>query len=267
MNLSVIIVSFNTKKLLGRCLASIKEASRTIKDLEIIVVDNGSTDGSIEEVESIKKEKGIKIELIKNSQNLGFSRAVNKALKQSRGQVLLLLNSDTQVKTGCLKNLLEFEKKVRPALIGLKMLNPDGSVQGSVFNLPTAKRAVEEFWLWNKGKFSKFAPPGNKPLVAEAVSGGALAISKEVIQKIGFFDERYFMYYEDLEYCRRAQKAGLKVWYLPKAQIIHEHGASGIDNQGNQQKRLISSSKIYHGVIVHYLINIIIRLGRIFKNR
>jgi len=142
------------------------------------------------------------------------------------------------------------------------MLNPDSSVQGSVFNLPTVKRAVEEFWLGRKGSFSKFAPNSETPMLVEAVSGGAMAISRKVIDKIGLLDEKYFMYFEDLDYCRRARKAGFKVWYLPSAQITHEHGASGKEISSLTQRWLVQSSKIYHGLFKHYLISFILWSGQ-----
>jgi len=88
-----------------------------------------------------------------------------------------------------------------------------------------------------------------------------------VINKIGLLDERYFMYFEDLDYCRKAKKFGLKVYYLPTAKIIHEHGASGrkLAKPEEQWKRLIPSSKIYHGPLRHFLINLIIRLSRLWE--
>ena len=301
MNLSIIIVNFNTRELLRKCLHSVigdlrlavREKGKVFDTppitnrqppiTEIIVVDNGSEDDSIKMINKFRKltnsnsksANSLTFKLIENKENLGFAKAVNQALRQActersrstQGKVILLLNSDTKVKQGALEKLLEFEKKVRPAIIGLKMLNPNGSDQGSVFNLPTAKRAIEEFWLGRKGSFSKFTPDSETPMLVEAVSGGAMAISREVVDKIGLLDERYFMYFEDLDYCRRAKAKGIKVWYLPEAEVFHEHGASGIADLDNQQRRLISSSKIYHGIIVHYLINIIIRVGCIFKNR
>jgi GT2 family glycosyltransferase len=175
-----------------------------------------------------------------------------------------LLNSDTQVKEGTLVKLVEFEKKVGPAIIGARFLNPDGSTQASVFHLPTIRRAICEFWLGKRDAFSKYAPAGERPVEVEAVSGGAMLISRGIIEKIGLFDERYFMYFEDLDYCRRAKLAGFKVYYLPSAEVIHEHGASGrkIADEANQWRRLIPSSKIYHGMLRHYLIYSIIWLGQ-----
>jgi GT2 family glycosyltransferase len=133
-----------------------------------------------------------------------------------------------------------------------------------VFHLPTAKNAISEFWFGKKDAFSKYTPTANLPIGVEAVVGGAMLISKEVIEKVGLFDERYFMYFEDLDYCRRARKAGFKVWYLPGVKIIHEHGASGhnLAEEKNQWRRLVPSSKVYHGILKHYMINLILWSGQ-----
>ena len=266
-NLSVIIVSYNTRQLLKECLESILHGLFPNVQIEVIVIDNGSADGSMKFIENFKFKIAnlhLKFKIVLNKDNLGFAKAVNQGIKQAKGETIFLLNPDTVVKPETLKNLLEFEKKVGPAIIGARMLNPDGTIQGSVFNLPTAGRAIQEYWFGKKGAFSKYAPSGSEAVEVEAVSGGAMLISKEVIEKIGLFDERYFMYFEDLDYCRRARKAGFKIWYLPTAEIIHEHGASGkfLAKPEDQWKRLIPSSKIYHGSLKHYLIWLIIWSGQ-----
>lgn len=264
MPLSIIIPSYNTKEILRRCLESIKKEERGI-GLETIVVDNGSDDGS---VEMIKKDFPA-VKLICNSENLGFSRAVNQGIKASSGKVVFLLNSDTRLTRGSLKKLLELEKRVGPAIIGAKMINPDGSPQPSVFHLPSLKRAILEYWLGRTGYFSKYLPPADQPVEVEAVSGGAMLISQPVFEKVGLLDERYFFYFEDLDFCRKAAKAGFKIYFFPRAQVIHEHGASGrnLADCRNQWRRLIPSSKIYYGALKHYLINFIIWSGQKWRKR
>jgi len=259
--LSIIIVSWNTVDLLRACLKSIKEEVGRLKEIvvEVVVVDNASTDGSSEMV----KKDFPRVKLIQNEKNLGFATAVNQGLRQTQGEARLLLNSDTRLTKGSLGKLLEFEKEVGPAIIGARLINPDSSVQPSVFHLPSIKRAVLEYWLGKKGYFSKYAPAGSESQEVEAVSGGAMLISWKIIEKIGLLDERYFMYFEDLDYCRRARKAGFKVYYLPTAEIIHEHGASGrkLAAVEEQWRRLVPGSKIYNGVLAHYLITGIIWSG------
>lgn len=254
MNISIVIVSYNTEEILKRCLGSLP------KEFEVFVVDNASSDDSVMMV----RKNFPQVKLIINKENLGFAKAVNQALRRIQNKAVLLLNSDTLVKEKTLDKLFEFEKQVKPAIIGLKMLNPDGTVQGSCFYLPTIGRAIKEYWFGKKNYFSKYAPKDKQPTLVEAVSGGAMLISQEVIDKIGLFDERFFMYFEDLDYCRRAKKAGFKIYYLPTAEIIHEHGASGknLAKSEEQWKRLIPSSKIYHGQIKYFLINFILWSGQ-----
>jgi hypothetical protein len=263
MDLSVIIASYNTRELLGRCLKSVEREKGKLA-LEAIVIDNASTDSS---PQMVKKEFP-KVKLTVNRENLGFARAVNQGFREAQGKTILLLNSDTQLTKGGLAKLLEFEKKVGPAIIGTKLINPDGSVQPSVFYLPTVKRAILEYWLGRKGYFAKYAPTGENPQEVEVVSGGAMLISRAVAEKIGLMDERYFMYFEDLDFCRRAHQAGFKVYYLPTVEIIHEHGASGkaLVDSANQWRRLVPSSKIYHGDARHYLINFILWSGQKLKD-
>jgi GT2 family glycosyltransferase len=231
---------------------------------EIIVVDNGSRDGSAKLAESykVKKTKNLTLKLIQNKQNLGFAKGVNQGIRQVEGKIIFLLNSDTVVKKGALGALLDFEKKFRPVIVGAKLLNSDGTVQPSVFHLPTIGRAISEYWLGKKGSFSKYSPVEEKPVEVEAVVGGAMLISKEVIEKVGLFDERYFMYFEDLDYCRRARKIGFKIYYLPSARIVHQHGASGRNISTRTNRWLVESSKIYHGPAKHNLITLILRLGQ-----
>ena len=249
MDLSVIIVNFNTADLTQACIESIL-ASGSKLTIEIIVVDNGSS-------QKLKLSKSADLRLLANTSNLGFAKANNQGIKIARGEYLLLLNSDTKVKPKALDHLVGFARANPDAgVVGAKLLNLDGSVQASCLRLPTLARTLKHYWLGQKGLLDKYVP---KPQVAsqvEAVVGAAFLITPAALDKIRSLDERYFMYYEDLEYCKQVKKIGLKVYYLPTAQIIHYHGASGknLASDVNQWRRLIVSSKIYHGSFAHYLI-------------
>jgi len=254
MNLSIIIVSFNTRDLLKKCLDSLPSSS------EIIVIDNGSIDGTVAMIKEIKESK---IKIIENKENVGFAKAVNQGLKQAEGEYLLLINSDIFVKKNDLDKLIAFAKdQPQAGVIGGKLINPDGSLQGSCFYLPTITRIIKEFWFNGPSSLTKYAPLGDKPAEVEAVIGAVFLIPKKVLHKVGFFDERYFMYFEDLDYCRRVRQAGFKVYYLPEAEFIHEHGASGRSIPQKTHRWLVGSSKVYHGVIKYYLITFIIWSGQ-----
>lgn len=260
-DVSVIIVSYNTKDLtIGSIKSVLREGSNLEK--EIIVVDNASTDGSLEELSRLKG----KIKLIKNDKNLGFSKANNQGIRTASGKYILLLNSDTEVKKGAIGKLIEFAKARSDAgVVGPKLLNPNGSIQGSVLRFPTIGRAIRQYWLGQKGLLDKYAPESEKDAVeVESLVMAAFLITPVALKKVGLLDERYFMYYEDLDYCRRVKEMGLKIYYLPTSEVIHYHGASGrsLAEKENQWRRLIPSSKIYHGTLRHFILNFIIWSGQ-----
>ena len=262
LDLSVIIISFNTKEVTLKCLDSLFK-ERSVPKKEIIVVDNASNDSSLTKLRTLYKRT--KIKLIESPQNYGFARAVNQGIKRSRGKYILLLNSDTVVKKGALDLLVEFaESDPAIGVIGAKLLNPDSTVQPSVFRFPTIMGAMRHYWLGEKGLLDKYYPKGDRQVEVDAVVGAAFLITPSAKKNVGLLDDRYFMYYEDIDYCRKVKKAGLKVYYLPQAEVIHYHGQSGTKLKKNkdQWRRLIPSSKIYHGLLKHYFINFIIWSGQ-----
>ncbi len=266
IKLSIIIVSFNTKDLTIGSLHSIEKEAGEIP-LEVIVVDNNSTDGSVEDLKEIKKEEfwSKKLTLIFNKTNTGYAKANNQGIKKSKGKYSLLLNSDTVVLEDSLQNLLSFAEKTPDAgVVGAKLLNIDGTLQPSCFHFPTIKNAIKEYWFGQKGLFEKYAPSGRKPVTVDAVVGAVFLITPEAKKKVGLLDERYWAYFEDIDYCRQTWKQGLKVYYLPAAVITHYHGASfaKVAPEPQRWKKLIPSSKIYHGIINHYLLTIILWLGQ-----
>lgn len=257
MDLTIIIVNYNTKDLTLDCVASVYKA-RPKLEFEIIVVDNGSSEGM---------PTSKRYTLIRNQQNLGFTRANNQGIKKAKGEYILLLNSDTLVKKGALEKLIKFAKKTTDAgAVAPKLLNPDGSTQASIYRFPTLGLAIRQYWLGQKGLLDKYIPSSARPVAVDAAVMAAFLITPRGLKKVGFLDERYFMYFEDLEYCRHLKKAGLKVYYLPQAQITHFHGASGkhLTKFENQWRRLIPSSKIYHGALRHAIMTIVIWSGQKF---
>ncbi len=261
--LSIIIVGYNNKDLITDCIKSIwKDTS--LKDKEIIAVDNGSTDGSQEAIKKLQKSIP-NLYLIENKENLGFAKANNQGIKKARGEYILLLNSDIIVKKGSLGKLLAFTKKKKDAgVVGPKLLNIDGSLQPSCFRFPTISNAIREYWLGEKGLFEKYAPKGKKASTVDAVVGAAFLMTPAALEKVGALDEKYFAYFEDIDYCRNVWRKGLKVYYYPGAEIIHYHGATfkKMAKKEDQWRKLIPSSKTYHGVLKHYILFIIMWLGQ-----
>jgi GT2 family glycosyltransferase len=265
MDLSIIIVSYNTKKLTLECIKSIF-VNKDDLNLEVIVVDNNSKDGSFQALKQLEKDK--KIILIKNKKNLGFSKANNQGIKKSKGKHVLLLNSDTLVKDSALKKMYDFAEENNDAgVVGSRLLNDDGSVQESCLHFPTIKNAIKEYWLGKEGLFEKYAPDTDTPVKVDAVVGASFLITQKALNSVGLLNEKYFFYFEDIDYCRSIKQRGLSVYYLPSAEIVHYHGASGksIASEKNQWKRLIPSSKLYHGNFKHIVITGILWLGQKWK--
>ena len=251
-DLTIIIVNYNTANLVLDAVASIKKTTGNLGDpkTEIILVDNGSKD-----VSKLLKLSGKNIKLLKNDENLGFSKGNNQGIKIARGEYILLLNSDTIVKEGAINKILFYAKSSKNVgVVGARLLNNDGSIQESAMRFPTIFKTMAESWFGKK--LLKYIPKGGSPVKVEAVVGAAFLITPEALKKVGMLDERYFFYYEDLDYCRRIKKAGLEVHYLPDAEIVHLHGVAGksIVDSANQWRRLVPSSKIYNGDLKHDLL-------------
>ena len=262
MDLSVIIVSYNTKKLTEAALKSVLKEKVNL-NLEIVVIDNNSEDGSLEMLK--RYEKRNLITLVKNNRNTGFSFANNQGIRVAKGKHVLLLNSDTYAKKDSLKKLVEFADSHKDAgVVTSELLNADGSIQPSCFHFPTAKNAILEFWLGKKGLFEEYSPKTKNAKVVDAAVGASFLMTQKALKEVGMLDEKYFFYFEDIDYCRRVKQAGLKVYFLPSSKVIHYHGASGkkIADPENQWRRLVPSSKIYHGLLGHYLVTAIILTGQ-----
>ncbi len=224
-DISIIIVSFNTKKLLLDCLSSLKKYTKEVR-YEVIVVDNGSEDGSTEAVEKLK---GVK--LIKNKDNLGFSKANNQGIKKANGRYVLLLNSDTQlVEDSLTKMVLWMDGHQNIGVVSCKLVNTNGSIQATGGSFPTLGR----IFLWASflddlpfigSIFGSYHPKQGQYYENEHqqdwVTGAFLLTRSEVVKKVGDLDEIFFMYGEDVEFCLRVVKSGWQVWYTPLTRIVH----------------------------------------------
>lgn len=231
--ISVIIVSWNVAGSLKRCLESVFVTQYL--NLEVIVIDNASSDNSVKVAKSFSKAK-----VIVNTQNSGFPKAVNVGLRQSGGDYILILNPDTRIPKDFFIKALDFAAS-RPdmGVMGPKFTDLDSSPQGSIFKESTIFKNYPKYSLDTVSE-------------VDAVSGACMFLPKRTIAQIGKFTEEVFMYYEDLDYCRRIRNAGLKVYYNPDISIVHEHGQSSRQSP-NAQKYLWQSSLWYHGPIKHYL--------------
>lgn len=210
IKISIIIVNWNTADLLKQCLSSLTQ------NYEVIIVDNGSTDGSQEMV------KKFKIQLIENGQNLGFAKGNNIGIKQAKGEYIMLLNSDTIVKEGAIEKLVGFlDKNQEYAIVGPKLLNQDGTPQANCGWFPGLWVC---FLMLFKEHFGgsdsvRFSPVKSREV--DWLMGAAFVARREVFDKIGGLDEEIFMYMEEVEWFYRTRKFGFETYFFKEAEIIH----------------------------------------------
>ncbi|MBI4810097.1 MAG: glycosyltransferase family 2 protein, partial [Ignavibacteriales bacterium] len=231
MRLSIIIVNYNVRPFLENSLLSVRRAMKGI-DGEVFVVDNASDDGSVEMV----LQKFSDVKLIVNEKNVGFAVANNLAIKEARGEYLLLLNPDTILQEDTLHIMIEFLDRNRDAgLIGCKILNPDGTLQLACRrSFPTPWVAFTKIVglsnLFSRnplfGKYNLAYLDPDKTYEVDAVSGSFMFVRRQVIDSVGVLDEQFFMYGEDLDWCYRIKKAGWKIYYVHGTQVIHYKGES-----------------------------------------
>jgi GT2 family glycosyltransferase len=231
MDLSIVIVSYNTKDFLENCLKSIKNTAKNFT-YEIIVVDNASKDGSSEMV----KEKFKDIMLISNKENFGFSKANNIGVKKTTGRYVLFLNADTLVYENTLKEMIDFMNNTKDAgasTCKLSLLSgniDDASHRG----FPTPWNSFSHFSGLSKffGKTKIFGGYNlefmdlSKTHEIDALAGAFMIVRREAGEQVGWWDEDYFFYGEDLDFCYQLKQKGWKIYYVPKVNILHYKGIS-----------------------------------------
>ena len=225
---SVVIVNYNSGEYLRRCVTSVL-AHRD--DVEIVVWDNASTDDSL----VLQRDILDGIRLIRAERNLGFSRAVNAAIRECSGEYIALLNPDAEARSDFISPLVDFlDQRGGDCVVGGKVINPDGSLERACMRaIPTPWSAFLRLsgislLFPNSRHLSRYNLPeskNDKPREVGAVSGSFCMFSREVGEEIGF-DERFFLFGEDLDFCLRASQAGHPVWFVPSASVVHRKGVS-----------------------------------------
>lgn len=235
---SIIILSFNTKYITNKCLNHLKKSIRTCQKklnnkLEVIVIDNNSQDGSPELIE--KKHPWVC--LIRSRENLGFAKANNLGMKKAKYNFLLLLNSDCFVRNDTLwKAIKSLEENSQYDVLGCQLRYQNGEIQPSAGFLPTPIRIFA--WMTGIDKLPFLSDligpihPGKinffqKKRPVEWVTGAFFLLRKSVFQKTEGFDENYFMYGEEVEWCKRIKKKKIKILFDPSFNVVHLKGASG----------------------------------------
>lgn len=252
VDLSVIIVNWNTCALLSECITAVeREAAAILHD--IWVVDNGSSDDSV----AMLRRDFPHVHVIESKVNLGFAGANNLAMERSTGRSLLLLNTDAIVTPGSIQALLEVAGRMpRAGIVGAHLLNPDGSFQASHTNFPTL---WQEFLILSTigrrlrgSRYPSHAAEMDKGAQrVDYVEGACLLVRRDALEQVGGLDEGYFMYAEEVDWCKRMQAAGWEVWYQPTAKVVHIGGASSANRKTSREADLYRSRvryfRIHHG--------------------
>ncbi len=239
MDLSIIIVNYNQKNLLKQSLKGIDLVKPKL-DYEIIVVDNNSADSSPDFLRQLKN-KNEKLKIILNNKNLGFAKANNLGIKNSLGKYILILNPDIVVLENSIEKLYQFmEENEKVGICGPKLINPDKSIQPSCFRFPKwytpiLRRTFVRKFSWAKKKINEYLMADFNHLEKKEVDwllGACLMIRRKTLDEIGFFDERFFLYFEDVDLCRRAKNAGWKIFYFPDSCMVHYYQRASADQEG-----------------------------------
>jgi hypothetical protein len=223
MDLSIIILSYNTKKLTLRTLETVFSSLQQAPfRYEVLVLDNASKDGS---VAAIKEKFANKVQLIVSKENLGFSEGNNVLVRSARGKHLLFLNSDIEVLDNAIVKLYNYYQTAKVAFIGGKLFNIDKTPQascGPFYSLPVAFAAL--FLRGDYWGLTRSSP--NESRLVDWVSGACILTTKAIFQKLSGFDENIFMYMEEIDLLFRARKRGLRTAFFPDAKFIHWGSAS-----------------------------------------
>jgi len=263
VDLSVIIVSWNVRDLLQRCLQALVPSSkfqvpssalnnleRGTWNLELFVVDNASSDGSA----AMLRQRFPQVRLIANESNLGFTHGNNQGIAASQGRYVLLLNPDTEVVGDAVATLLAFlEAHPDVGVVGPQLRYPDGSIQPSRRRFPTLATAFVESTVLQPlfagssllRRYYVADQPDDVTQDVDWLVGACLLVRREAIDQAGPLDEGFFMYSEELDWCRRIKQAGWRIVYLPAAQVIHYEGKSSEQNLAARDIRFHSSKVRY----------------------
>jgi len=268
MDVSVIIVNWNTKDILRDCLKSVCRQTTNI-DYEIIVVDNASTDGSSELV----KKRFPQVILLENCENIGFAAANNRGLSIAKGRYVLMLNSDTIMLENTIEKVSEFaDGHPNAAVVGCRVLNVDQTLQSTCFMFPSLLNMLLETFYLNK-LFPKNRLFGREMMSwwkrddvreVDVVTGCFMLVRREAVEQVGVMDEQFFVYAEETDWCYRFKKAGWKSIFTPCAEIIHLGGASSSQRKPEMVLQLRGSIllflKKHKGFWIHTLACLLVAL-------
>lgn len=256
-DVSVVIVNYNSGRELQRALDSIAE-DLSERHWEVVVVDNASSDGSVSVVEAC----GPRARLVRNDENRGFARGVNQGVAATSAPLVLILNPDCRLVAGAYASLLEeLERSSSHAIVGPRILDPDGSVQGSARGDPDmltglfgrtgiARRLLPWLAVSRRNVVVDSTADERAGCTVDWVSGACMLARREVLQRVKGFDERYFLYWEDADLCRRVRLLGYQIRYAPTATAVHRVG------QSSQKARVLAVRAFHKSAYLYYAVHV-----------
>lgn len=276
-DLAIIIVSWNTRTMTLGCLQSVyADAANTDAKVQVVVVDNGSTDGTQDAI----REAFPQVTLIEPGENLGFARGNNAALHAlgfprpgDAFDYVLLLNPDTVVKPGALQALMDGIQATGAGLVGARLVYGDGSFQHSAFGFPGLLQLVFDLYRVPgrllesglNGRYSRALYRGKQPFAVDFPLGATFFLRAEVVRQTGLFDERFFMYCEEIDWAMRIHAAGWPVYCIPAAEVVHYGGQSTAqvkpDSIRNLWKARLQLYDKHYGAVTRWIARLIIRSG------
>jgi len=265
-HITIIIVTFNSVKQIKKCIDSI--VKNEYKHTKIVVIDNNSSDNTLDIVKKLQKNSKI-ISVIKNKQNVGFAKAVNQGIKNNiKSEYFLLLNPDTVLRNNSLITLINCSTKNKAGITGGSTTDIQGKENGSYYRFPNLGIGIFDFTNFRKltkndrwHKYFYYQDITNKNIdefPVDVVTGGYMLINNKTVKKVGYFDEDYFMYLEDVDYCLRTKKAGIKIFHTNQSKILHIGGASSNNKDRIRHSSWLMSRKMYflkhHSIIENILV-------------
>lgn len=266
MDVSIVVVSWRVKDQLTRCLHSIFKQTRNL-EYEVIVVDNASDDGTTDTVRTHFHE----VELIANEKNVGFAQACNQAIKKSKGKYILLLNPDTELQENSVEKVFRFmEKQNEVGITGCKLVNPDGTTQPSVRRFPNFLSHIllllklHNFFPHLKPVARYYRNDWNYSAsgFVEQVMGAFYMVRRKTFQDVGLLDKHFYIWYEEVDFCKRAINKGWKTYYLADTSVVHHKGRSFSKKTATAKQLILNKSMLYyffkHHSVFEYLILLIL---------
>jgi GT2 family glycosyltransferase len=262
--IDVVIVCWNDREKIATALDSVFALAEVRADpafAQVVVSDNGSTDGSRE---YLRERYGTRVRIVENGANLGFAAACNRAFAVTSSEYVFLLNPDAELKDGALAAMVAFlDTHPRCGIAGSRIYNYDGTIQQSVGEFDTWGGAFLRSSAWGEWPFLRRFANGaglrdfayDVPRKVDLAIGAALAIRRTMLAEIGPFDERFFLYHEEVDYAKRAAEAGWETWFVPASEAVHE-GMGSARGQYNVERRKQTSRRKYwikhHGHVWYY---------------